>query len=283
MRLPTFPETSRAKHVDTGPQRCVWIGAVLMATLAVSSAQAAGHCSATSPAHRVAVVELFTSEGCSSCPPADQWLSKTVQQLSSDQFLALSMHVDYWDYIGWKDPYAQKRFTERQYAFRNLGHTSAVYTPQVVLGGLEYRNWRSASQLEQTVRQINKDASPVQIVLTAQGLSETNNTLTVRADVLASLPLPSTGAQVYLAVFENKLSSHVNAGENSGVTLHHDRVVRQWLGPYAINGRWSEQWEVQIPAGWNRNQVGIAAIVQDTRTGVPLQATSLDAPINRCS
>ena len=99
-------------------------------------------CEANSPKHTVALVELFTSEGCSSCPPADRWLQNLPRQgYSFDKVVPLSLHVGYWDHIGWKDPYAQQRFTDRQRNYASLRRSSSVYTPQIVLAGNDFRSW----------------------------------------------------------------------------------------------------------------------------------------------
>ena len=106
---------------------------------------AAMMCESKSPAHTVALVELFTSEGCSSCPPADRWLQSLPQQgLGFDKLVPLSLHVGYWDYIGWKDPYAQALFTERQREYARLRQAGNVYTPQIVLNGNDFRAWGDA-------------------------------------------------------------------------------------------------------------------------------------------
>ena len=112
--------------------------AAVAATLPATAAVAAV-CEARSGARPPAVVELYTSEGCSSCPPADRWLS-TLK--SGDQVLALSFHVNYWNHLGWRDPFATPETTARQYRLKEALGGKYVYTPQVVLNGLDHRQWR---------------------------------------------------------------------------------------------------------------------------------------------
>ena len=123
---------------------------------AYASPLAAGECVKQSPQHRVALVELYTSEGCNSCPPADRWMSAIDRGgYTADQLIPLSMHVDYWDQLGWKDRYADRRFSERQSFLSSLAKSRVVYTPEVFVNLREFRNWDSAAQFKQALRQIN--------------------------------------------------------------------------------------------------------------------------------
>jgi len=108
----------------------------LLVALACGSADAAPAtvCQRSSPPHTVALVELFTSEGCSSCPPADRWLSTFASRYGPEQVVPLSLHVNYWDYIGWQDPFAQAPFSERQRQLAQRSASPRVYTPEVFVG-----------------------------------------------------------------------------------------------------------------------------------------------------
>ena len=95
---------------------------------------------AKSSKHPVALIELYTSQGCSSCPPAEKWLGNLENSgVKSDQAIPLALHVDYWDYIGWEDQFSQKYFTQRQYQYRKTNHSSSVYTPQIMFNGKDVR------------------------------------------------------------------------------------------------------------------------------------------------
>ena len=112
----------------------------VVAALAMMSGQSHAACTATSPAHTLALTELYTSEGCDSCPPADKWMSGLAARgLGPDKVVPLALHVDYWDYIGWKDVFAQPQFTERQRMLSRLSGSTFVYTPQVVVAGRDFR------------------------------------------------------------------------------------------------------------------------------------------------
>jgi len=95
---------------------------------------------ASSSKHPVALIELYTSQGCSSCPPAEEWLGNLEKiGINNNQAIPLALHVDYWDYIGWQDQFAQKYFTKRQYQYRKTNHSASVYTPQIIFNGNDVR------------------------------------------------------------------------------------------------------------------------------------------------
>lgn len=175
------------------------------------AAAGAAECRLDFDAHVPQRVELYTSEGCSSCPPADRWLSSLPPH--SKRFL-LAFHVDYWDDLGWRDRYADARFSERQRDTAARWPVARVYTPAVVIDGGEARGWHRA--------------------LPAPGNVESSAlSLTLREDVRAlqlGLDVPD-GLQAYAAITESGLLTEVRAGENRGNTLRHDHVVRAYAGP----------------------------------------------------
>lgn len=185
---------------------------LVAAGMLANSATDAGGPTFESGVNRATVIELYTSEGCSSCPPADHWLS----QLKSDprlwkDFVPLAFHVDYWDYIGWRDPFAQPEFSQRQRRYAAEGRVRTVYTPGFFRDGREWRGWIHT----ETPR---ADDTPVGV-------------LSVRLDgdkaVLRFTPHAGSydGLVANVAVLGMGLSTRVQAGENDGRTLHHDFVV----------------------------------------------------------
>ncbi len=130
---------------------------LILLTLISASLPALGDCSAKSRAQTASLLELYTSEGCSSCPPADQWLSNIESSgVGTDKLVPLAFHVDYWDYIGWKDRYAKPDFSERQRQAARVTGSATVYTPQVMLGGRDFRSWHSGSSLDQNIAKAQK-------------------------------------------------------------------------------------------------------------------------------
>ena len=233
----------------------------------------AGTCSAKSGTHRVALVELFTSEGCSSCPPADRWLSNlSGQGFTSAQIIPLAWHVDYWDYIGWKDPFAQTAFSDRQHTMSGLSGSTFVYTPQVMLNGRDFRYWANHGDFTRQVGIINQSSAHASLSLSIS--SSPNSSL----DASVSANAESVeNAVLNVALYENGLDSDVRAGENSGRQLHHDYVVRKWYGPVAMNETGATPWHqmILLKPGWNPSKIGLVAFVQNSRNGEVLQAVQL--------
>ncbi len=250
----------------------------LSLVLPVLAAQAAS-CSISSPAHTVALVELYTSEGCSSCPPADRWLGELTQRYAADRLVPLSLHVDYWDYIGWQDPYAQAQFSERQRWLSQLGSTATIYTPEVFVGMKEIRGWRSPDSFENRIQTINRQPARARITVQMRSSGSANVDLSARFD-LDETARPGRMAQGIVIVYEKQLSSEVSAGENRGAKLRHDNVVRYWSKPVTIDAKTGQaEWKqvVTLPAAWKRENLGIAALVQDAQGGEVLQAVSMPA------
>ena len=221
-------------------------------------------CAVKSGPRTAALVELYTSEGCSSCPPADRWLSRLRGAgFNGEAVVPLSLHVDYWDYIGWKDLFAKPLFSARQRELTAMAGSGFVYTPQVMLGGRDYRGWSSARRFADDVRAVNERPARADIALAFHA-----GTVSARAAVTDARQ--SSDAALFVAVFESGLSNSVTAGENQGVTLSHDFVVREWLGPFALDG--ANPVQVSRPVAVSKPS-GVAAFVQNRRTGEVLQAT----------
>lgn len=252
-----------------------FIAAVTAAVISIPAA--AGQCSAQSGARTAVLVELYTSEGCDSCPPADRWLSSLqVQGYTPDKVVPLALHVDYWDYIGWKDPYAKREFATRQRRQAELKRAKIIYTPQVVLQGQDFRRW-GTGDFAAAVEKMNGQPPRAKIDLTLDAVGRTSVDVTLNAELLSSAERKDSA--VYLAAFENKLTSQVSAGENKGKTLPHDYVVREWVGPIEFGDRLKVSAKRTLPLLPNANprQSGVAAFVQNRSTGDVLQALMLPA------
>jgi hypothetical protein len=246
--------------------------AIAFALFAVAVPASAAGCRAESGRSTVALVELYTSEGCSSCPPADRWLSGlSGRGFGPERVVPLSLHVDYWDYIGWKDPYGKREFSLRQRKLSQLQRMALVYTPQVLLQGRDFPRWGTTA-FDSAVAAINARPARARIMLEILDASDGSLDARARAELLD--PEHAGDPALYLAVFENRLSSRVTAGENSGRTLTHDHVVLEWQGPFAF-GPGGKLWERRrlslLPKGAPERS-GVVGFVQDRRTGEVLQA-----------
>jgi hypothetical protein len=234
------------------------------------SAQA--RCAKQSPAHAVALLELYTSEGCSSCPPADRWLSRiALDGPGPDRVVPLAFHVDYWDRLGWKDRFASPRYTERQYALARQAGNRAVYTPGVFLNFAEFRGWASA-RFDEALRAVNGKPARADIRLELDRLAA--GRLAIKADFRLKSGAPES-AQAFVALYEQRLGTDVKAGENRGVTLPHDYVVRKWIGPIALNGAATLRETLTLESDWKPGDLGVAAFVQDAAGREVMQATAL--------
>ncbi len=230
-------------------------------------------CSASSGARRVALLELYTSEGCDSCPPADRWVSALpARGLGADRVLTLAYHVDYWNYLGWRDPFAQARFSERQrHANARIG-SRTVYTPQLMLGGKDYRRGDVRDAFAEHIAAVNREQPGADIALS----------MTLRGDTLESsarvaLRQAQAGAAVFLALYENRLANQVSAGENRGKRLTHDFVVRELAGPFAAGAPQAVNHGFRVAPSWKLGDLTVAAFVQTAATGEVLQALALPA------
>ncbi len=259
-----------------GLWRALLCSALLAAPLlgvATQSTSVKNQCSATSAKHAVALLELYTSEGCSSCPPADAWLSGLPPRgLSAEHVVPLALHVDYWNYIGWEDPFSQQQFTQRQRRMGAMNRLATIYTPQFVLNGRDLRHWHQASHATDEIARINAMPAPAQIKLKLAHAD--GNRLRIGAEVSVTNRAASSHAELFLAVYENRLSRQVTAGENAGRTLRHNFVARKLLGPFSV-AQPEVTREIVLAPDWKRGDLGVAAFVQDRRNGDVLQALAM--------
>jgi hypothetical protein len=245
----------------------------LVAGLLAGSGALAVTCAAQSPADRTtALVELYTSEGCDSCPPADRWLSSLGPRgYAPDRVVPIALHVDYWDYIGWKDPYARAAHSSRQRKMARLARAAMVYTPQVLLQGQDFRPWHSP-RFEQEVARINALRPRARLSLRLA------RDFTVEAEAVLDAAVPPAEAALFLAAYENKLVSEVRAGENRGRTLPHDYVVLQWVGPLDFKSpKLAEKRVLPLLPKAVPAHSGVVAFVQNRATTEVLQALMLPA------
>ena len=231
--------------------RLAWI--VFAAIIGVIPPALAFDCVARSGAAPVRLVELYTSEGCSSCPPADRWLSRLP---ASAGLARLAFHVDYWDELGWPDRHADARYALRQSSQAARDGHAAVYTPEVVVDGREWRRWPSG------LPEPAKARAPIALELSIRGDSRLE---------LGLKPVGAAvgrGAEVYFVVTEDGLSSEVRAGENRGKRLEHDHVARGYAGPLPLD---DARAAIDLPAGLDRQRATVVAYAQARGGGEILQ------------
>jgi hypothetical protein len=252
------------------------IAAVALAVAVAVPAVAKNQCTAQSGSQTATVLELYTSEGCSSCPPADRWVSSLSQAgFTSAQVVPLAFHVDYWDYIGWKDRFASADYSARQHDLTRRNGSRTVYTPQVFVNGKDTRLRLNNTKLAGDLRAINATKPRADIALALERADP--HTLAISGNAATVESRDAKSAQLFLAVYENRLGSEVKAGENSGARLEHDYVVREFAGPlpFDASGKLELRHAFALKPDWKANDIGVAAFVQNRESGEILQAVQL--------
>ncbi len=230
----------------------------------------ATECSVESGKNRVALLELYTSEGCSSCPPADKWLGNlSKRKIGLDKVVPLSFHVDYWNYIGWRDPYSSSEYTQRQRQVAQRNRLRSIYTPQLVFNGRDYRGWRS-NNINSLLKKVNTWPATAKLSFHWQSIAKNTLSASITSELTNKKVSKPT---LVVALYENSLVSNVTAGENDGRSLRHDYVVRKIVAiPFSGKLKMTNVIELQIEEGWNKKNLGLAVFVQQANDGSILQA-----------
>ncbi|MTW18118.1 DUF1223 domain-containing protein [Rhodoplanes serenus] len=234
--------------------------APISTSAAVSSGAAAGP--ATAARQTRAVVELFTSQGCSSCPAADRLLG----ELKKDPTLiAVSLPITYWDYLGWKDTLADPRHTARQAAYSHARGDRAVYTPQVVVNGLAHALGSDRTAIETALaRSRGKDTLSVPV-----RVSVADGRISVSADTGRTLPASSRATgEVWLLGVSSSVAVQVGRGENTGRTLVYSNVVRRWVKLGDWTGA-TRTWSVAVSDIKSDKIDAVAVLLQDGNASAP--------------
>lgn len=216
----------------------------------------------SAPGQPLVLVELFTSQGCSSCPPADRLLTRLVEE---DRVIALAFHVDYWNYIGWTDPFSSKTWSDRQRGYAAVFGSNRIYTPQLVVNG----RWEGVGSDAREVDRLLRDARGSLRDELSLEIEESAAGLTAR---LSSLE--STGSRrAWLAVAESGFETPVGRGENAHHTLRNDNVVRR-LEAVELG----EDVPVELDPEWKRERLRLVAFLQDPKTLAVTAATQVRLP-----
>lgn len=230
----------------------------LLVPLILATAPALGaECVAHSTPQRPHLVELYTSEGCSSCPPAERWMSSIRDDTSQ---VGLEFHVDYWDELGWPDPFADARYTARQRAIAERGSRAIVYTPQIVVDGHVWKNW-PATPAPAAASLSSAPSLGLQV--------SRSDAIHATLDGGATQPAPY---RMFVALTENGLERSVSAGENRGKRLAHDQVVRDFAGPFELP---RAEASLDPPPGLDPAKSSVVAFIEDERSGEVVQVVRL--------
>jgi hypothetical protein len=221
------------------------------------------------------LLELFTSEGCSSCPPSDLLLDKLdkTQPVPGAEIIVLSEHVDYWNGLGWRDPFSAPEFTARQRAYVKQFQIESTYTPQMVVDGQkEFVGGRAAEARDNIAQAAQHPKTPVGLTVVDHNAAKVN--------VTVAFDSKSGGADsiVYLALAESHVESQVGSGENSGRKLRHVAAVRTLAAAGTVKSgeAFSKQVSLNIPRGAGKNGLRVVAFVQERSSGKVIGITQLE-------
>ena len=270
--MDTLAGISRSRALAHGA-----IAVLLM--VAAMPGQTATTCAAESGAQTVPLVELFTSEGCDSCPPADRWLTSQFPAAGTREAVSvLAFHVDYWDRLGWKDRFATAEYTQRQHDAMRANGATFVYTPQVLAQGHDVPSWR-AGKVGDILAAARKRPARADVKLAIDG--DAGVGFAVRAQATVADRALRKDAVLWVAYADSGLVSDVKAGENRGARLSHDHVVRAFAtgANREADGRLSASATFARPRE-NGTQPTVVAFVQRPATGEVLQAVAL--PLTDC-
>lgn len=220
----------------------------------------AGH--AQSPDASPVVIELFTSQGCSSCPPADELLGRMTRR---EDVIPLALHVDYWDYIGWTDTFGNVAFSDRQRAYAQAAGVRTVYTPQMIVGGMDHLVGVHPEDLEAVIARQAVQPAPVVLELRRDGAS-------VRVVARARAEVPQ-GSAVQLVRYRPHEQVEIRLGENAGRTIDYANIVTEWKQV----AEWDGQGELSLTLDAPGSD-SVAVIVQEPGPGPILAARTLPQP-----
>lgn len=198
------------------------------------------------------IVELFTSQGCSSCPPADVLLSDLAKDPSlRGKIIPLAFHVDYWDRLGWRDPFSAREWSARQYAYVGKMKLSGAYTPQVVVNGSRQMIGSNRSVVLNAIAEESKRKVAGKVRVAFDG-----KVATIHADAPAPMNL-------VLVLVEDGAITDIARGENSGLKLKNDSIVRRLYRLGEVKGKAEQKINVDVDPAWNRSRLTVVAFLQD--------------------
>ncbi len=270
-------EPARATTVAHGrsPPRALHVLALALCAAVATARAAEPECRATSGERTLPLVELYTSEGCSSCPPADRWFARL--PVGPGAAMPLAFHVDYWDRLGWPDRFARAEWSARQQAIARDARTAVVFTPQVLLQGRDFAAWRGA----EAARALAQAASIPARADIAIDASPGGAVVAVVATARVRDAAQWSGARLVVAYVDSGHVTEVRRGENAGATLVHDHVVRALVAGGAADASGALRLEAtfELPADAGRDP-RLVAFVERGATREVLQALPL--ALERC-
>lgn len=233
---------------------------------------------AESQDYQMAVLEMFTSEGCGKCPAAEAFVNHLPEQhqIDHEQLIVLGFHIDYLnERKGWIDRFAKPAYSERQRKLARLNLEDVVYTPELIVSGEVVHNWRQ--HLVEVIEFINDFEAKADLALNAR---IEQNTLQIDADIAVRGDDNRQHSKAFLALIEDDVESVALGGDNTGRHFNHQNLVRAWLGPLELDtqGESKLSQQITLDESWDKNKLELVALVQNMSDGLVLQGLSL--PLN---
>lgn len=214
-----------------------------------------------------ALVELFTSEGCSSCPPADELISRVQAKIGDQPIYILAFHVDYWNRLGWRDPYSKAEYSERQNKYAKWLNLSSVFTPQLIVNGKTEFIGSEELKLRNAIQSNLNKVNPVHLNLYSS--VDPTREINFKYEIAG---LSSINYQIIVALVEKNSTSHIKQGENEGKTLNHVQIVRE-LKIIDLISSFSGQSSIPESQNFNSGKMEIIGFIQNSKTGEILAAS----------
>jgi hypothetical protein len=232
------------------------------------------------PAGDPVVLELFTSQGCSDCPPADALLSELGS--STKGVIPLAYHVDYWNHLGWSDPFSSREFSQRQSDYARAMNLVEQYTPQMVVGGASQFVGSDGGKIARAIRAAHSTSAPGRVSLHSSLDAKSPKSLQIKLKAQLDPASTSGSYVVMVAVYENGLVTKIGAGENGGREITYDYTVRKLIPALQLAGAQAVENEVTVDLDptWSANHLGAAAFIQNTSSLKIIGAAS-EYPIAR--
>ncbi len=205
----------------------------------------------------IVVMELFTSQGCSSCPPADKLLGTYSNR---EDVIALSFHVDYWNRLGWQDPFSKNLFSERQKSYASLFGSGGVYTPQIIINGEKEMVGSDEDKISDAIKYFQKAPSSTQIII--DEIKTENNKLFITCSCKGK----DINSVLNIALVQNKITTLIKAGENEGVTLTNYNVVRNFKTIHSFSAE-KFMAAIDLISGIEKKEFSLILFLQDVRSG----------------
>ena len=226
------------------------------------------------------VLELFTSEGCSSCPPADALISELGS--STKSVIPLAYHVDYWNHLGWADPFSSRQWSERQSDYARAMNLDGEYTPQMVIGGGWQCGGSDAGSIARAVAAARSEPASGRTSIQTSLVAAGPRKLQVKVNAQLLSAAGPGRLVVMLAIYENGLVSKIGAGENGGREITYDYTVRKLLPAFELDatqpGSFVQEMTIDLDPSWSLDHLGVAAFIQDP-TSLRIEGASADYPV----